>query len=147
MSINLYALNPIIKYGSPYLKGLILKDVIQAKKFISLAISEPLFGSDVRGIQTSAVKNANGDYVVNGQKKWITGGEACVGWDESPLTFFLLLGNFADFFTTAVKMNDGTISLLVIDRQLKGIFALFLFVRESITKRLTSWVNHEMKQK
>ena len=73
--MNLYALAPIIKYGSPYLKNLILKDVIQAKKFISLAISEPLFGSDVRGIQTSAVKNSNGDYIVNGQKKWITGGK------------------------------------------------------------------------
>jgi alkylation response protein AidB-like acyl-CoA dehydrogenase len=63
--------------------------VVTGKKNICLAISEPYAGSDVANIRTTA--RLDGDhYVVNGIKKWITGG---------------LMG---DFFTTAGKINKGS---------------------------------------
>ena len=45
--------------------------VLSGRKFIALAISEPNAGSDVAGLQTRAVRDGD-DYVVSGQKKWIT---------------------------------------------------------------------------
>lgn len=52
----------------------VLPDILAGKKFIALAISEAFVGSDVRGMRTWAKKQTDGSYVVNGQKKWITGG-------------------------------------------------------------------------
>jgi alkylation response protein AidB-like acyl-CoA dehydrogenase len=37
-------------------------------------MSEPGLGSDVAGIRTKATKQADGDYVIDGQKMWLTNG-------------------------------------------------------------------------
>lgn len=83
MSVNSMALPPIINFGSKEMKEKVLKDVIQGNKFCSLMISEPLAGSDVANIRTTAERKGD-HYLVNGQKKWITG------------TIFLLLYGFTD---------------------------------------------------
>ncbi len=44
MAINAMALPPILNYGSMEIKDLVCKDVIQGRKFASLAISEPTAG-------------------------------------------------------------------------------------------------------
>jgi len=99
------ALPPIIRCGSDYLKNLIVRDVLLGNKNICLAISEPEAGSDVSNIKTTARRE--GDYyIVNGSKKWITG------------------GLFGDFFTTAVRTGGpgmAGISLLVIEKEMPGI--------------------------
>jgi alkylation response protein AidB-like acyl-CoA dehydrogenase len=103
--INGMALPPIIKYGSDYIKEKVLKDVMTGKKCCCLAISEPTAGSDVANIKTTAIKQ--GDYyLVNGTKKWITG------------------GLFGDFFTCAVRTGGpgmGGISLLLLEKEMPGI--------------------------
>jgi len=105
MAINSMALPPILNAGSDYLKQKVCRDVIEGRKFICLAISEPGAGSDVAKIATTAVRE--GDfYIVNGIKKWITG------------------GTMGDFFTTAVRTGDegmGGISLLLIERDMPGV--------------------------
>jgi len=104
-SIFTMAFPPILLWGSDYLKQKVLRDIATARKFISLAISEPTAGSDVANITTSAVRQ--GDfYIVNGSKKWIT-------WAK-----------YADFFTTAVRTGGsghGGISLLLIERTMPGV--------------------------
>ncbi len=50
-----------------------LKPAITGDKIASLGISEPAAGSDVAGIRTYAKKDG-GDYVINGQKTFITNG-------------------------------------------------------------------------
>jgi len=81
------ALPPLMNFGSPYLKSLVVNSVITGENNICLAISEPTAGSDVANIKTKAVRQ--GDYyIVNGSKKWITGG---------------MIG---DFFTTAVRTGE-----------------------------------------
>ena len=105
LGINSMALPPILHAGSDYLKNKVCRDVITGKKAICLAISEPYAGSDVANIRTTAVRQ--GDYyLVNGIKKWITGG---------------LMG---DYFTTAVRTGGegfGGISLLLLERNMPGI--------------------------
>ena len=73
LGINSMALPPIVQFGSERIKEMVCYPVVSGQKNISLAISEPGAGSDVANIKTTAVRE--GDYyIVNGQKKWITGG-------------------------------------------------------------------------
>ncbi len=50
-----------------------LKPALAGDKIASLGVSEPAAGSDVAGIKTVA-KKSGGDYVINGQKTFITNG-------------------------------------------------------------------------
>ncbi|KAG6809349.1 hypothetical protein H0H92_000598 [Tricholoma furcatifolium] len=85
---------PILNYGSPELRAKVIPDALSGKKYVALAISEAFAGSDVSGLQTTAVRD--GDYwVVTGTKKWITN------------------GTFADYFTTGCKTETGFTVLLI----------------------------------
>ena len=64
----------IAKYGSAEQKKCWLPDLATGKKRGGLALTEPSGGSDVAALQTRAVKNGD-DYVVNGNKLFITNGE------------------------------------------------------------------------
>ncbi|CAK5262452.1 unnamed protein product [Mycena citricolor] len=89
-------LPPILNFGSPELKARIVPEVFSGKKYMALAISEAFAGSDVSGIQTTAVRD--GDFwIVTGTKKWITNGV------------------FADYFTTGCKTDTG-FTVIVIPR-------------------------------
>jgi alkylation response protein AidB-like acyl-CoA dehydrogenase len=57
-----------LNYGSPELAAKVVPEVFSGKKFIALAISEAFAGSDVSGLQTTAVKDGD-DWVINGTKK------------------------------------------------------------------------------
>ncbi|KAH9260641.1 hypothetical protein BASA81_001108 [Batrachochytrium salamandrivorans] len=73
LSVNSMALPPILFAGSDELKQRVAPGVVRGEKFICLAISEPLAGSDVSNLSTTAVRNAEGKWIINGQKKWISG--------------------------------------------------------------------------
>src|SRR5437764_383496 len=64
---------PILKFGSEEQKQEWLVPAIQGKAILCLGITEPDAGSDVAGIKTRAVKDADG-YVINGSKTFITNG-------------------------------------------------------------------------
>lgn len=64
---------PILKFGTPEQQQRWVPPVLRGERFAALAITEPGTGSDVAGIQTSAVK-VDGGFVVNGEKCFITGG-------------------------------------------------------------------------
>ena len=79
----------------------VVRDVLTGEKRICLAITEPVAGSDVAAIQTTAVKTPDGKhYIVNGVKKWITNGA------------------HSHYFATAVKTGKGHggVSMLLIER-------------------------------
>ncbi len=67
---------PLLLYGSEQQKKKYLPDIASGKKLAAFGLTESNAGSDVGGIQTTAVKK--GDYyILNGTKQWITnGGEA-----------------------------------------------------------------------
>merc|ERR1712093_470601 len=76
----------------------VLLDILAGNKFIALAISEAFVGSDVRGMRTTAKKLENGDWIVNGTKKWITG------------------GMYADYFMTGVRTSKDGLTMMLIPR-------------------------------
>jgi acyl-CoA dehydrogenase len=98
-------LPPIIRMGSDEMKTRVAPEVISGAKQISLGITEPDAGSDVRNLTTRAERR--GDvYVVNGGKVYITGGMT------------------SKWLTTAVRTGEpgiGGISLLLIDLEAPGV--------------------------
>ncbi|MGE0804938.1 MAG: acyl-CoA dehydrogenase family protein [Burkholderiaceae bacterium] len=80
-----------------------LVPTIEGRRRTGFALSEPGVGSDARGIRTAAVRSGN-EWVINGEKTWITG------------------GNEADFLlvfcrTPGEQRNDGVTAFLV-DREM-----------------------------
>jgi citronellyl-CoA dehydrogenase len=53
-----------------------LKPTLAGDKIVSLGVSEPAAGSDVAGIKTVAKRDGT-DYIINGQKTFITNGTRC----------------------------------------------------------------------
>jgi citronellyl-CoA dehydrogenase len=91
---------PIInEIGTDEQKEEFLAPAIRGEKIAALGVSEPGAGSDVAGITTMAKKDGD-DYVISGQKTWITNGTR------------------ADFITLAVRTDR--------DNRYGGI-SLFLF--------------------
>ena len=99
------ALPPVVNYASESLKQEIIPQVLNGKKRISLAVTEPTAGSDVAQIQTTA-RLEGSHYLVNGSKMYITGGMN------------------ANWFTTAVRTGDAGasgVSTLLIPADLPGV--------------------------
>ena len=71
-SLNI-ALPPILSLGTDEQKERFIKPVLSGDKIAALAITEPGGGSDVAGLQTTAVRDRD-HYVVNGSKTFITSG-------------------------------------------------------------------------
>jgi citronellyl-CoA dehydrogenase len=96
---------PIIdELGSDEVKRNFLEPAIKGDMIAALGISEPGGGSDVANIKTTA-RRVGDDYVINGQKLWITNGTR------------------ADFITLAVRTGDdgyGGLTLLVFPTDVKG---------------------------
>ncbi len=95
----------LLEAGDPALVERVARPVLEGRKIVSLAVTEPDGGSDVAGLRTRALRDGD-DYVVTGSKLYITSGTR------------------AHFFTTAVRTGGdgaGGVSLLVIDRDLPGV--------------------------
>ena len=71
-SLNI-AIPPILSQGTDDQKERFARSAIMGDKIAALAITEPGGGSDVAGLQTTAVRE-NDHYVVNGSKTFITSG-------------------------------------------------------------------------
>ena len=94
----------LAQFGSEELKARVLPSVLAGEKIAALAVTEPSGGSDVAQLKTTAKRDGD-DYIVNGQKIFITSGVR------------------ADFYTVAVRTGGeglGGISLLMIERDRPG---------------------------
>eukprot|EP01059_Diplonema_ambulator_P031874 TRINITY_DN599_c0_g2_i2.p1 TRINITY_DN599_c0_g2~~TRINITY_DN599_c0_g2_i2.p1 ORF type:complete len:426 (+),score=177.94 TRINITY_DN599_c0_g2_i2:76-1278(+) len=98
-------LPPILKHGADWMKREVATSVANGSKIICLCITEPSGGSDVAGVQTTAVDKGD-HFLVNGNKTFITSG--CK----------------ADYFTVAVRTGGKGltgISLLLMTRDMPGL--------------------------
>jgi acyl-CoA dehydrogenase len=96
----------LLKYGTDEQKQRFLPRMARGEIIGAIAMSEPGVGSDLQSVKTHAVKDAEGNYVLNGAKTFITN-----GWN-------------ADLVIVVAKTNPalgakGT-SLLLVERGMKG---------------------------
>jgi alkylation response protein AidB-like acyl-CoA dehydrogenase len=70
-------LRSVMQFGlqRPELTHEVVSSCLAGDKQICLCMSEPYAGSDVAGLTARAELSADGThYILNGEKKWITGG-------------------------------------------------------------------------
>ena len=107
ITANTLGLTPLRLAGTPEQKKKYLGWLASEPIFCSYATTEPGAGSDVAGLRTKAVKQADGSYVLSGQKAWITN------------------ANFASFFTIFATENAESrhkgIGSFIVHRDAKGL--------------------------
>jgi acyl-CoA dehydrogenase family member 9 len=64
-------------YGTDEQKARFLPELASGRKLAGFALTEPEAGSDAYNIQTRAVQQSDGSWVLNGEKRWI--GNGCRG--------------------------------------------------------------------
>jgi len=85
MAANSLGATPLLIAGSDEQKERYLKRLTSEYSFCAYCCSEPDAGSDVAGMRTRVTKHGD-DYVLNGQKRWITNG-GVAGWYTVFATF------------------------------------------------------------
>ena len=66
--------NGILKFGTEAQKQTYVRAIAEGKEIGAFALTEPQSGSDATAMRCRAVKQADGSFVVNGKKSWITSG-------------------------------------------------------------------------
>ena len=97
-------MHPIFTYGSQALKDKYLPKLATGEWIGCFGLTEPDAGSDPGGMKTRA-KKADGGYVLNGSKTWIT---------NAPI---------ADVFVVWAKDDEGVIRGFVLEKGWKGLTA------------------------
>ena len=64
----------ILHYGTPEQKSKYLPKLASGEMVGAIAMSEPAAGSDLQGVKTTAIQQADGSYLLNGSKTFITNG-------------------------------------------------------------------------
>jgi len=104
---NNLAAMPLILAGNEEQKKKYLSALTEAPIFAAYACSEPDAGSDVAGMRTN-VRKVGDEYVLNGQKRWITN------------------GGYAKWYTTFARLGDPKdrhkgITCFVVSRDAPGV--------------------------
>ncbi|KAL5012183.1 hypothetical protein ScPMuIL_010734 [Solemya velum] len=100
---------PVIIAGSQDQKKKYLGRLLEEPMMVSYCVTEPVAGSDVAGIKSRAVKKGN-EYILNGQKMWITNGSKA-NW------YFVLARTDSDPKTPAGKAFTG----FIVERDSPGL--------------------------
>jgi alkylation response protein AidB-like acyl-CoA dehydrogenase len=97
----------LLLFGTDDQKAEYLPRLATGELIAAYCLTEPGAGSDAASIQTKAVKDSNGDWILNGEKTWITN------------------GGIADFFTVFARTDsaDGQMSAFIVERQFPGVSA------------------------
>jgi alkylation response protein AidB-like acyl-CoA dehydrogenase len=101
--------NGILKHGNEEQKQKYVRAIATGEAIGAYALTEPQSGSDASAMHTRASKNANGDWVINGKKSWITSG---------PVARYIVL-----FAITTPGIGAKGVSAFIIDTQLPGFHA------------------------
>ena len=69
------AIKVLTVHGTPDQQARLLRPMIEGRCTGTMCLTEPQSGSDLSGVRTRAVPNADGSYAISGQKIYITYGE------------------------------------------------------------------------
>ncbi|HEV2538089.1 MAG TPA: acyl-CoA dehydrogenase family protein [Frateuria sp.] len=101
--------NGILKHGTEEQKQTYVRAIASGEAIGAYALTEPQSGSDASNMHTRAVKNADGDWVINGKKSWITSG---------PVARYIVL-----FAITTPGIGAKGVSAFIIDTKRPGFHA------------------------
>jgi alkylation response protein AidB-like acyl-CoA dehydrogenase len=95
----------LILFGNEEQKKRYLPKLASGQMIAAFCLTEPGSGSDAASIKTTAKKNSDGTWLLNGEKIWITN------------------GGTADFFTVFAKTDTagGKMSAFIVERSFKGL--------------------------
>jgi alkylation response protein AidB-like acyl-CoA dehydrogenase len=96
------AITPILCFGTEEQKQKYLQRLVSAEIIGAYALSESGSGSDALGARARATKQADGSFVLNGEKMWITN------------------GGFADIFIVFAKVDEA-FSAFIVERGFPGV--------------------------
>ena len=94
---------PLILFGTDAQKQKYLPKVLTGEMVGAYCLSETGSGSDALGAKTKAVRQADGSFVLNGEKMWITN------------------GGFADLFIVFAKVDGELFSAFIVERAFGGL--------------------------
>lgn len=100
--INTVGADLLISSAPTHIKEAYVPGILAGEKFVSLGISEPDVGSDVAAAKTRAVRDGD-DWVINGEKTWISNGE------------------YMDLFICTCKTGEGELTHIAIPRETPGL--------------------------
>jgi glutaryl-CoA dehydrogenase len=109
---------PIFTFGSEEQKSKWLSELAKGEKIGCFGLTEPDFGSNPGGLITKAEK-ADGGYILNGAKMWITN------------------GTIADVAVVWVKL-DGVVRGFLVEKGMKGFTAPEMKGKHSLRASITS---------
>ncbi|SEJ48868.1 acyl-CoA dehydrogenase family protein [Frateuria terrea] len=101
--------NGILKHGTEEQKQTYVRAIASGEAIGAYALTEPQSGSDASAMHTRATKNADGDWVINGKKSWITSG---------PVARYIVL-----FAITTPGIGAKGVSAFIIDTKRPGFHA------------------------
>ena len=95
----------LLLFGTDVQKKQYLPRLASGELIAAFCLTEPGSGSDAASIKTSACKDSNGDWILNGEKIWVSN------------------GGLADFFTVFARTDcgGGKISAFMVERDFPGV--------------------------
>ena len=99
----------ILKHGNEEQKQKYVRAIATGEAIGAYALTEPQSGSDASAMHTRATRNADGDWVINGKKSWITSG---------PVARYIVL-----FAISTPGIGAKGVSAFIVDTQLPGFHA------------------------
>ncbi|MBT6313420.1 MAG: acyl-CoA/acyl-ACP dehydrogenase [Alphaproteobacteria bacterium] len=107
VSLGIFGLNPVVKYGTHEQKSRMLPPVISRQDIACFGVTEPNTGLDTTRLKTKAVRKGD-HYVVHGQKTWMSTAQVA--------NKVLLIARTADEGETARPMDGLTLFYTDLDR-------------------------------
>lgn len=105
---NSLGMEPLILCSNEALKAKYFPKILNEKKYIAFATSEPTMGSDVSGVRCTAKRDGE-NYILNGTKYWVTNGG--------------LADYVSVFATTDPKQAHAGICAFIVEKNWKGVSA------------------------
>ena len=97
------AIIPILCFGTPAQRQKYLPRIVSGEIIGAYCLSESGSGSDALSARAKAVRQADGSWVLNGEKMWITN------------------GGFADVFIVFAKVDGEQFSAFIVERGFPGV--------------------------
>jgi alkylation response protein AidB-like acyl-CoA dehydrogenase len=97
------AIIPLLCFGTPEQRARYLPRIVGGELIGAYCLSESGSGSDALGARTRATKQADGSWLLNGEKMWTTN------------------GGFADVFIVFAKVDGEQFSAFIVERGFPGV--------------------------